>query len=600
MTRTRTDNPTPPTEAAAQAARQVVEGLGCPMASVEMVGDGYVQLIAFHRGDKTSFGGRVPLEMHPCHRALREKAVCRLNDAGRIFPDVPWFDANAVNSYVAVPVQDEDGTVVAYLAAMDHGRSAFVDRDVQLLWEINRRVAGDLVRRTEEPPDTTAAESARLRMATALLASIDPDEILGNALDCLASLDIFGLTGNASLFLYNSDTDTLDMAGHRGLGQPLDWCSQRVPMGECLCGMAALERRTVVAEDAHKRREHTSERRDVQAHGDLCVPLTVRERLVGVLRMQLENGEPPASSVELVEHLAGQMAQAFVNSMACAGGEGGGARRAKVQSQQKRIRELQIGLAQARRAKSDFLSGMSHELRTPLNAIIGFSQVLQEEYFGELNDKQKQYVSDILESGQHLLALISDILDLSRVESGVMELELSRVAVAPLLNGSLIMIREKAHKHGIRLEVDLDDFVRDLSIIADERKLKQVMYNLLANSVKFTGDGGNITVGARLRDESEYDGLPEDSQGLLEVFVADDGVGVATGDQERIFEDFYQVKRGTSGKTPGTGLGLPLTRRLVEMHGGRIWVESEGRGLGSRFAFTLPLDAAELADSTSE
>jgi len=232
---------------------------------------------------------------------------------------------------------------------------------------------------------------------------------------------------------------------------------------------------------------------------------------------------------------------------------------------------------EANRAKSDFLANMSHELRTPLNAVIGFSEVLRDQYFGELNEKQADYVNDILESGKHLLSLINDILDLCKVEAGKMELEPSQVNIKDLLDSSLVMIKEKAHKHGIGLDLKVPEEMSELKIQADERKLKQVMFNLLSNAAKFTPDGGVITVQADQKGEE------------LIVSVEDTGIGIAPEDHEKIFDEFYQAKGGRKDKTPGTGLGLPLTKSLVEMHGGRIWVESEGEGKGSTFGFVIPV-----------
>jgi len=231
----------------------------------------------------------------------------------------------------------------------------------------------------------------------------------------------------------------------------------------------------------------------------------------------------------------------------------------------------------ANRTKSDFLASMSHELRTPLNAVIGFSQVLQEQYFGKLNEKQVEYVADILESGQHLLSLINDILDLAKIEAGKMELELSKVIIKDLLKGSLVMIKEKALVHRISLDSHTTKELEDLGIEADERRLKQVMFNLLSNAAKFTPDGGAISV------ECKKEGKE------LIISVSDNGIGIAPEERERIFGEFYQPSGTIKDKTPGTGLGLPLTEMIVEMHGGRIWVESEGLGKGSRFTFTLPV-----------
>ena len=232
----------------------------------------------------------------------------------------------------------------------------------------------------------------------------------------------------------------------------------------------------------------------------------------------------------------------------------------------------------ASRAKSEFLSSMSHELRTPLNAIIGFSEVLQEQYFGELNEKQLDYVNDVLTSSRHLLSLINDILNLSKVEAGKMELEPAPVGLKGLLEGSLVMIKEKAHRHGIKLSSVIPEDMTGLVFTADERKLKQVMYNLLSNAAKFTPDGGSITVEAQRAEEE------------ITISVTDTGIGLSPDKQERVFDSFYQVSSGLVDKTAGTGLGLPLSQKFVELHGGRLWVESEGEGHGCRFSFSLPVD----------
>jgi signal transduction histidine kinase len=235
---------------------------------------------------------------------------------------------------------------------------------------------------------------------------------------------------------------------------------------------------------------------------------------------------------------------------------------------QERTAQLQV----ASQHKSEFLANMSHELRTPLNAIIGFSEVLSERMFGELNEKQEEYLKDIHASGQHLLSLINDILDLSKIEAGRMELELTDFNLPTTLDNALTLVRERAGRHGIALHMTVDEGVEQIR--ADERKIKQVILNLLSNAIKFTPEGGRIGVRA----------VPGD--GVIEVSVSDTGVGIAPEDQEAIFEEFRQV--GTAAKkVEGTGLGLALSRRFVELHGGRIWVKSEV-GVGSTFSFTIP------------
>ena len=227
----------------------------------------------------------------------------------------------------------------------------------------------------------------------------------------------------------------------------------------------------------------------------------------------------------------------------------------------------------ANRNKSEFLASMSHELRTPLNAIIGFSEVLVEKMFGELNDKQLEYLKDIHSSGHHLLTLINDILDLSKIEAGRMELELASFDLAALLEGSMMLVRERAARHGLALALDVDEAIGEW--VADERKVKQVVINLLSNAVKFTPPGGSVSLRARRSD------------GAVEVAVVDTGVGLAEADQALVFEAFRQASGAQLRKSEGTGLGLSLAKRLVELHGGAIRVES-ALGRGSTFAFTLP------------
>jgi signal transduction histidine kinase len=242
---------------------------------------------------------------------------------------------------------------------------------------------------------------------------------------------------------------------------------------------------------------------------------------------------------------------------------------------------LYAQLEAANRHKSEFLANMSHELRTPLNAVIGFSEVLQEKMFGDLNDKQAEYVRDILSSGRHLLSLINDILDLSKVEAGRMELELAPFHLPSTLEATLTLLRERAMRHGIALGLKVDDRLDEL--VADERKVRQVVLNLLSNAVKFTSEGGRVEVRAVLEDS------------LVRVSVSDTGAGIAPEDQSRVFEAFSQAGTDDARRHEGTGLGLTLTRRFVELHGGEISVES-AVGKGSTFAFTLPLRPWPVGD----
>ena len=231
-------------------------------------------------------------------------------------------------------------------------------------------------------------------------------------------------------------------------------------------------------------------------------------------------------------------------------------------------------LATASRHKSEFLANMSHELRTPMNAIIGFSEVLQQQMFGPLNEQQLGYVEDVLDAARHLLSLINDILDLAKVEAGRMELELGDVSIPLILQSGLTMHAERALRGGVTLAMDVDP--DDIVVRADERKVRQVVFNLLSNAVKFTPPSGHVDVSARRVD------------GVAEIAVHDTGPGIAPEDQELIFEEFGQTRGGAEAQE-GTGLGLPLSRRFVELHGGRLWVESS-IGEGSTFRFTLPVE----------
>lgn len=248
----------------------------------------------------------------------------------------------------------------------------------------------------------------------------------------------------------------------------------------------------------------------------------------------------------------------------------------------------------ANRAKSEFLATMSHELRTPLNHIIGFTELIADKKVGGLNETQEEYLNDVIESSRHLLSLINDILDLSKVEAGKMEFHPVDMDLRGLMEDSLFMVKEKALKHGISLMTEMNGIPE--IIRADHRKLKQVMYNLLSNAVKFTPDGGEIRVtaevarGARFGAQSEF---PGDGH-IIFISLKDSGIGIKEEDLERIFNPFEQLDNSASRQYQGTGLGLSLTRRLVELHGGRIWAESEGEGKGSCFHFIIPYHGPSL------
>jgi signal transduction histidine kinase/integral membrane sensor domain MASE1 len=225
-------------------------------------------------------------------------------------------------------------------------------------------------------------------------------------------------------------------------------------------------------------------------------------------------------------------------------------------------------------AKSDFLANMSHELRTPLNVIIGFTELILDKQCGGLTPQQEECLGDVIQSARDLFLLINDILDLTKIEAGDLKLELSEVRLPELLSRSLTTLKEKALKHNIQLSYEEKEI--PASIIADERKVKQILYNLLANAVKFTPDGGRVHIGAEL------------AGGFVQVSIQDTGIGIKKDDLQRIFEPFEQAESSLSRRFQGTGLGLSLTRSMVELHGGKIWAESEGEGKGARFFFVMP------------
>ena len=247
--------------------------------------------------------------------------------------------------------------------------------------------------------------------------------------------------------------------------------------------------------------------------------------------------------------------------------------RDRIAAQRELERAAVVAAESANKAKTDFLANMSHELRTPLNAVIGFSEALHERIFGELNEKQAEYVSDIHSSGKHLLSLINDILDLSKVEAGSMQLYVVEFDVTSALQNALTLVRERAQRQGIKLALHVDPALQTFR--ADERKFKQIMLNLLSNAVKFTPSGGYVDIAARHVNSA------------LEVAVSDTGVGIAPHDQQAVFEEFRQVGDDYTRKAEGTGLGLSLTLRLIELHGGTLLLQSE-LGKGSTFTFTLP------------
>jgi signal transduction histidine kinase len=366
----------------------------------------------------------------------------------------------------------------------------------------------------------------------------------------------------SSLFLYDGEV-LINVAHQNASPAFIEFLkhSRPRPSRETTTRRAALERRTVHVADLLNDPEYSPPefQRKENARSVLSVPLMREDTLVGVVTMWRREVRPfTEKQIALVQTFADQAVIAIENVRL-------------FKEIQEKGRQLEI----ANKHKSEFLANMSHELRTPLNAVIGFSEALVEKMFGELNPKQEDYLRDIHSSGRHLLSLINDILDLSKIEAGRMELELSEFSLPAALKNALTLVRERAQTHGIELKLHVDPKLG--SIRADERKVKQIVLNLLSNAVKFTPDGGRVEVDARANG------------GSVKVSVKDTGVGIASKDQAALFEEFRQVGRGSTGKREGTGLGLALTRRFVELHGGKIGVDS-ALGKGSTFTFTLPLN----------
>ena len=315
--------------------------------------------------------------------------------------------------------------------------------------------------------------------------------------------------------------------------------------------------------------------RQVGVTSFVCAPLKSKDAILGYVAADKGTELCAQEDMDLLASIANYIAVASDNALAYQQLE-----RLTLSLEQRvreRTRDFEIARDQAMRAnrhKSEFLASMSHELRTPLNAVIGFSEVLLEKMFGPLNDKQGEYVRDILSSGRHLLSLINDILDLSKIEAGRMDLELTSFDLPTTMSSAVMLISDLAKRHGLELVLEVDEGLQEVT--ADERKVKQIILNLLSNAVKFTPDGGKIWLGGARAGN------------MIEVWVKDTGIGIASEDQARIFEEFRQVGGDQVRKREGTGLGLTLAKKFVELHEGRIWVDSEV-GRGSTFRFTLPL-----------
>jgi GAF domain-containing protein len=507
-------------------------------------------------------------------RVILERAVVHIPD---IELDPEWQHqalsrAIGWRSGLYVPMLRE-GAPIGVIAVARAEPGPFSDNEIELLKTFadqaviaveNVRLFKELQARTGELTQSVEKLTALGEVSRAVSSTLDVETVLNTIVSRASQLA--GAAG-CSIYEYDEAAEQFELRATHNDDTEFVAALRAVPLrkGEGLMGRAAEMREPIQIPDITQPGAYQSSVRDTLIRFGyralLAVPLLREDQIIGSLSFnRKEAGEFPPEVIEVLRTFATQSALAIQNARLF-----------------REIADKSAQLEAASRHKSEFLANMSHELRTPLNAIIGFSEVLTERMFGELNDKQEEYLKDIHASGQHLLSLINDILDLSKIEAGRMELELSDFHLPSAIENALILVRERASRRGIRLGSTIDE--RLGMIGGDERKVKQVLLNLLSNALKFTPEGGRIDVDARL------DG------GMVEISVADTGIGIAPADQDAAFEEFRQVGAADK-KAEGTGLGLALSRKFIELHGGKIWVKSQV-GQGSTFTFTLPVRREE-------
>ena len=502
-------------------------------------------------------------------RAVRNCAVIHVPD---VFGDPQYEQKEAARvggyrSCLGVPMVRE-GQVIGVIFVARATPGYFADTQVELLKTFaeqaviaveNVRLFKELEARTGELTQSVEKLTALGEVSRAVSSTLDVETVLDTIVSRASQLA--GAAG-CSIYEYDEGAEQFELrATHNDDTEFVEALrAARLRKGEGLMGRAAEMREPIQIPDITQPGAYQSGVRDTLVRFGyralLSVPLLLEDQIIGSLSFNRKTpGEFSPEVVDVLKTFASQSALAIQNARLF-----------------HEIADKSRQLETASQHKSEFLANMSHELRTPLNAIIGFLEVLAQGMFGDINERQTEYLHDILESGRHLLSLINDILDLSKIEAGRMDLELSEFDLPQTIQNALTLVRERALRRGIALHHVIDDRVAEVR--ADERKVKQVLLNLLSNAIKFTPDGGRIEVRAAATD------------GMVEVSVSDTGVGIAPEDQEAVFEEFRQV--GTADKkAEGTGLGLALSRKFIELNGGRIWVTSQV-GVGSTFTFTLP------------
>ena len=491
----------------------------------------------------------------------------------------------------------------AHYAYMRWGASAKVE-DLETRYPQFLRREATRQRSSSSAADSGEHDSSTLDLNSVLKASqaISGEIVLGRLLDRLMTV-VMENAGAQRGYLILEEDGQLAIEAESTIDRANGTVLQSVPvetsqdLAVTIVRYVERTKENVVLSDATTEGTFTTDPYIVRTRPKsiLCAPLVNQGRLVGIIYLENDStaGAFTPERLEVVNLLSSQAVISIENARLYKSVEKANKQlegysknleqkvEERTQELQEKNQELEIANQQVQEAnqrKSQFLASMSHELRTPLNSVIGFSDVLLEKMFGELNERQEDYLHDIASSGRHLLSLINDILDLSKIEAGRMELEPSVFSLREVLEGSLVMVREPAFNHGVALSLDVADDIE--TIFGDERKVKQILFNLLSNAVKFTPDKGRIGIRAKKMN------------GTVQIAVRDTGVGIAPEDQGRIFEEFQQGgRKGLMGKVEGTGLGLTLAKSFVELHGGKIWVDS-APGTGSTFTFTLPVTGA--------